>query len=248
MTRTRAVAYLRVSTAKQADLGLSLDAQAEKVRLYAQLHDLDIVESIVDAGESAKSLHRPGLQRALAMLGAGQADALLVVKLDRLTRSVRDLGELVSTHFAPGRHALLSVSEQVDTRTAAGRLVLNVLGSVSQWEREATAERTSQVMQHMSQSGLFVGGTPPYGYSVGAGKLEPVASEQSVIALAREAHTTGGLTYRAIARELRARGIVSRTGRAFDSTQVRRFLQRPSAAPSEPLPATSATFRSADPA
>ena len=69
------------------------------------------------------------------MIRSGGASALLVVKLDRLTRSVRDLGELVEGYFAdPDGPALLSVSEQIDTRTAAGRLVLNVLGAVSQWE------------------------------------------------------------------------------------------------------------------
>ena len=92
---TRTLAYLRVSTDKQADRGVSLDAQRAKVQAYAQLYDLELAEVIVDAGESARTLERPGLQRALAMLKAGDADALLVVKLDRLTRSVRDLGHLV---------------------------------------------------------------------------------------------------------------------------------------------------------
>ena len=81
---------------------------------------------IVDAGESAKHLDRPGLQRALGMLKRGEADALLVVKLDRLTRSVRDLGHQLEKYFAPGQAALLSMVEQIDTRSAAGRLVLNV--------------------------------------------------------------------------------------------------------------------------
>jgi site-specific DNA recombinase len=84
---TRTIAYLRVSTEKQADKGVSLDAQRAKVAAYAELYDLMLVETIVDAGESAKSLDRPGLQRALSMLKAGGAEALLVVKLDRLTRS-----------------------------------------------------------------------------------------------------------------------------------------------------------------
>lgn len=128
---TRTIAYLRVSTEKQADRGVSLDAQRAKVKAYAELFDLELTETIVDAGESAKHLDRPGLQRALAMLKAGEADALLVVKLDRLTRSVRDLGHLVEKYFAPGKAALLSVGEQIDTRSAAGRLVLNVLASVS---------------------------------------------------------------------------------------------------------------------
>src|SRR3984957_13579040 len=110
MSRTRTVAYLRVSTDKQADRGVSLDAQRAKVAAYAELYELDLVEVIVDAGASAKTLDRPGLTRALAMLRTGKAEALLVVKLDRLTRSVRDLGDLVAGPFAPGRAALLSVS------------------------------------------------------------------------------------------------------------------------------------------
>ena len=140
---TKAVAYVRVSTEKQADAGQSLDAQRAKVTAYAGLYDLELVEVIVDAGASAKTLDRPGLTRALAMLKSGEADALVVVKLDRLTRSVRDLGELVDRYFANGKAALLSVSEQIDTRSAGGRLVLNVLASVSQWEREAIGERTA---------------------------------------------------------------------------------------------------------
>src|ERR1700722_6247794 len=96
---TRTIAYLRVSTDKQADRGVSLDAQRAKVEAYASLYDLELVEVIVDAGASAKTLDRPGLSKALGMLKTGQADALLVVKLDRLTRSVRDLCELVERYF-----------------------------------------------------------------------------------------------------------------------------------------------------
>src|SRR5207302_10417331 len=154
---TRTIAYLRVSTDKQADRGVSLDAQRAKVNAYAELYDLELADVIVDAGESAKSLDRPGLQRALAMLKAGKAEALLVVKLDRLTRSVADLGRLVERYFTPGKAALLSVGEQIDTRSAAGRLVLNVLASVSQWEREAIGERTATAMQHKAKQGEYTG-------------------------------------------------------------------------------------------
>jgi site-specific DNA recombinase len=101
---TRTIAYLRVSTEKQADKGVSLDAQRAKVRAYAEPYDLELAEVIVDAGESAKSLDRPGLQRALAMLKEGKAEALLVVKLDRLTRSVVDLGTLVDATSRRARH------------------------------------------------------------------------------------------------------------------------------------------------
>src|SRR4051794_9729778 len=69
---TRTIAYLRVSTEKQADRGVNLDAQSAKVAAYAELYDLELVETIIDAGESAKSLARPSLQRALAMLKGGR--------------------------------------------------------------------------------------------------------------------------------------------------------------------------------
>ncbi len=89
---TKTIAYLRVSTDKQADRGGSLDAQRAKVAAYAELYDLELLEVIVDAGESAKSLERPGLKRPLGMLKAGEAEALPVVKLDRLTRRSRGSG------------------------------------------------------------------------------------------------------------------------------------------------------------
>src|SRR5258708_9561824 len=161
---TRTIAYLRVSTNKQADRGVSLDAQRAKVKAYAELYDLELIELIVDAGESAKSLVRPGLQRALGMLKRSEAEALLIAKLDRLTRSVVDLGALVERYFAPGKAALLSVGEQIDTRSAAGRLVLNVLASVSQWEREAIGERTATAMQHKISVSEYTGGAAPSRY------------------------------------------------------------------------------------
>jgi site-specific DNA recombinase len=221
MDRTRTVAYLRVSTDKQADRGVSLDAQRAKATAYAELYDLELIEVIVDAGESAKTLDRPGLQRALAMLKAGEAAALLVVKLDRLTRSVRDLGALVERYFAPGKAALLSVGEQIDTRSAAGRLVLNVLASVSQWEREAIGERTATAMQHKASVGEYTGGAAPYGYRLAADgeHIEEVPAEQAVIAAARVLRASG-LSLRTVARELDRQGLRSRVGRIFGPEQV----------------------------
>lgn len=220
--RTRTIAYVRVSTEKQADRGVSLEAQRAKVSAYAELYDLDVVNVIVDAGVSAKTLDRPGLARALDMLRKGEADALLVVKLDRLTRSVRDLGDLVARYFAPGKAALLSVGEQIDTRSAAGRLVLNVLASVSQWEREAIGERTATAMQHKAASGEYTGGIPPYGFRVAENgiHLVEVEAEQAVLVEARQLRAAG-LSLRAVARELDARGLRSRVGRPFSAAQIR---------------------------
>lgn len=220
---TKTIAYLRVSTDKQADKGVSLEAQQDKARAYASLYDLELVELIVDAGESAKTLDRPGLQRALAMLKAGQADALLVVKLDRLTRSVVDLGKLIETYFAPGKAALLSVGEQIDTRSAAGRLVLNILASVSQWERETIGERTSVAMKHKQANGEYIGGGAPYGFTLVDGALVEDAFEQDVIRQARELHSSG-LSLRKVAAKLAERGFNSRNGSLFQAAQINRMV------------------------
>lgn len=224
-TATRAVAYIRVSTEKQADQGVSLKAQRAKLQAYASLYDLELVAVIEDAGASAKTLDRPGLRQALGMLEAGEADALLVAKLDRLTRSVRDLDTLITRWFASERFALLSVGEQIDTRSAAGRLVLNILASVSQWEREAIGERTATALRHKAARGEFTGGRVPYGFRLAADgvQLEEDPDEQAVIEAARAARARG-LSLRAVASELACQGYRTRNGRSFAATQIKRML------------------------
>jgi DNA invertase Pin-like site-specific DNA recombinase len=220
------IAYCRVSTSDQADHGISLEAQAAKLTAYASLYDLEVVETIADAGESAKTLNRPGLQRALAMLRRGEADGLAVVKLDRLTRSVADWQTLIDEYF--GERAgkqLFSVQDSIDTRTAAGRLVLNVLLSVAQWEREATAERTRDALRHKIQNGQRCGRLR-YGYDLAADgrSLVPNESEQGTIARMRQLRAAG-CTLRRIAAELTAAGIPTKEGRSpWSSAAVSRIL------------------------
>jgi DNA invertase Pin-like site-specific DNA recombinase len=137
----KAVGYVRVSTDKQADRGVSLDAQAEKIRAMTVVHGAKLVEIIVDGGESAKSLQRPGVEQLLALVDGKKVQAVIVAKLDRLTRSVKDLCELLE-RFTRRGVALVSVAESLDTGSAAGRLVLNIMTAVSRWEREAIGERT----------------------------------------------------------------------------------------------------------
>lgn len=174
----KAIGYVRVSTEEQATQGVSLDAQTEKIQAYASLYDIELLEIITDAGVSAKTLERPGLEKALQILEAGEAEALVIVKLDRLTRSVRDLDYLLEKYFAD-RFSLMSVGEQVDTRTAAGRLVLNVLMSVAQWERETIGERTSTALQHKKSQGEYIGGVG-FGYQVADKKLVK-AEEHNIV-------------------------------------------------------------------
>jgi len=128
----RTINYIRVSTEKQATEGISLDAQKIRLQAHCIAVDIDLADIIIDDGYSAKSLDRPSLHRALSALTARQADALVVVKLDRLTRSLRDFVYLIDSYFGEGRPwSLLSVSDAIDTRSASGKLNLNVVMSVS---------------------------------------------------------------------------------------------------------------------
>src|SRR5229473_4169577 len=95
MSLMKTVGYVRVSTDKQADHGVSLDAQAEKIRAMAVVHGAELLDVIVDGGESAKSLQRPGMERLLALVDGKKVDAVIIAKLDRLARSVKDLCELL---------------------------------------------------------------------------------------------------------------------------------------------------------
>ena len=224
---TKAVGYIRVSTDKQAEHGVSLEAQHAKLTQYAALYDVELVEIIVDGGVSAKTLERPGLQRALGMLRKGQASALLVAKLDRLTRSVKDLGSLVEEYFSSDSMTLLSVADSIDTRTAAGRLVLNVLGSVAQWERETISERTTEALAHKREQGQRTSLSAPYGFQIAADGKTLVAdeSEQALLKAIRAARQRG-LSQRGVVAELTRQGFATRKGTAFSLMQVQRIMQQ----------------------
>lgn len=233
--RTAVAGYVRVSTDQQADEGVSLDAQRTKLEAYALALDLELVEICEDRGLSAKSLAHPGLQRALALLESGKATGLLVAKLDRLTRSVKDLGDLVDRYFA-ARFSLLSVSDSIDTRTASGRLVLHVLGAVGQWEREATAERTRDALAQLRADGVRLG-ADPLGWrrtdeldADGRRTIEEVAEEEETV---RRVHALRdqGLRIGDIIRTLEAEGRQTKRGRRWHRTTVSRILRRREDAP-----------------
>jgi len=207
----KAIGYVRVSTEKQADFGVSIDAQFEKVRAMAVVQGAELAEVIVDAGESAKSLNRPGMARLMALVDAGAVDTVIIAKLDRLTRSVADLAELLK-RFERRGVSLVSVADSLDTRSAAGRLVLNIMVSVSQWEREAIGERTRDAMGHKRANGERVG-TVPFGSRVAADgvHLEADPAEQGILARIRELNVAGFSTRR-IADELNRQGLKTRRG------------------------------------
>ncbi len=224
----KVIGYTRVSTDEQAMHGVSLAAQREKLHAYAALYGLEIVEVVEDAGQSAKSLKRPGLQRALDMLKAGKADGLLIAKLDRLSRSVKDWNTLIERYFGEraGR-GLFSVADSIDTRSAAGRLVLNVLMSVGQWEREAIGERTRDALRHKKSKGQRISGRIPFGYRLAEDGVALVEdpTEQSIL---REIDglRAAGLSLRKIAEALNREGVPTKEGGPWRHTTIRGILTR----------------------
>jgi site-specific DNA recombinase len=211
----RAVAYIRVSTEKQP---LSLEAQAERMKALAVSRGEE-VEIISDAA-SAKDMDRPGLRRILQMVHDREISTIIVYKLDRLTRSVRDLREMVEL-FNSFDVALVSLSEAIDTRSAGGRMVTALLTVVSEWEREAIADRTRFALQHKKQTGQVYNHVP-YGFDrVGAvpdasGRLRGgnLVANDGEMAIARRlvAERLAGVTLQAIANSLNREGIPAKRG------------------------------------
>jgi len=152
----RAVGYARVSTAEQADSGASLRAQREAIEREVQRRRWELVELFTDTA-SGKSLNgRHGLRKALTLLDTGKADVLVVAKLDRLSRSIKDFAGLME-QAARRKWALVALDLGVDTTTPSGKLVANVMASVAQWEREVIGQRTKDALAVKRKEGVRLG-------------------------------------------------------------------------------------------
>ena len=155
-----AIGYVRVSAQEQSSNGVSLDAQRDRLTAYCKLNGINIIDIKADEGISGSTLERPGLQAALQMLQRGRANTLLVAKLDRLSRSLRDVCALVEDFFGDDRYHLLSLCGMVTTHSAAGRMVLMNLASYNHFEREVISERTRDALRHMMSQGVLLGPAP----------------------------------------------------------------------------------------
>jgi site-specific DNA recombinase len=217
----KAIGYVRVSTDKQ---GISLEAQAEKIKAMALVQGTELIDTIVES-ESAKSLNRPGMAKLLAAVDKGKVQAIIVAKLDRLTRSVKDLCELLE-RFERRGVALISVAESLDTGSAAGRLVLNIMAAVSQWEREAIGERTRDALRHKRTNGERVGNIQ-FGYRLCEDRrhVEPDPGEQAVLSEIQNLRQSGQ-TLRGIAAALNHRALRTRRGSAWRLEHVARILKQ----------------------
>lgn len=221
------VGYVRVSTDEQATNGLGLQAQEERVRAYASALGLPLTEVVRDDGWSGASLDRPGLRSILERIEAGEVGVVVVAKIDRLSRSLRNLLTMLEEDFEPHRAAMVSVAEAFDTSTAAGRMFLQMLGSFAEFEKNTIVERTMGGKRQKAARGGYAGGKPPLGYRAQHGSGALVVDEDGAATVRRAfALEAEGLSRRAIAERLNAEGCTTAEGKPFTHVQVGRVLER----------------------
>lgn len=157
--------YTRVSTDEQAREGTSLDTQRASCEAYAKALALPVSEAIQDAGKSGKDLKRPGIQRVMDAMRAGTVAGVIIYKLDRLTRSRRDLEDILELLQQTGT-SMVSVNDRLDTSSANGRMFVALLGVIAAWERETIVERVTTGIRARKAAGGFYGGPVPAGLAV----------------------------------------------------------------------------------
>lgn len=157
MSRPRAVAYLRVSTAEQAGSGAGLGAQQETIEREATHRGWDLVELFTDSAVSGRSITgRPALQRALEAVEGGEADVLVVAKLDRLSRSLLDFATLMARAQRQGWN-LVAIDLGIDLSTPAGEFLASIMASAAQWERRIIGQRTKEALAVRKSQGVRLG-------------------------------------------------------------------------------------------
>lgn len=168
--------YCRVSSEEQAQRGISIEAQRTLLQSYAAAQGQQI-KIFEDAGYSGKNTSRPALRRMLSALD--DVSAILVWKLDRLSRSLRDTLSMIEDQFQPRGITLVSITESIDTSSPSGRMMLNMLASFAQLEREQDSDRVVMAHKHLAAECKYLGGHVPLGYRIDEHKhyqLDPVTA------------------------------------------------------------------------
>ena len=222
----RVVGYVRVSTEQQASEGISLEAQKGKIAAWCQLSSHELTGLYVDAGLSGKRAdNRPELQKALdAVTECG--GILLVYSLSRLARSTKDT-LAISDRLEKSGADLVSLSEKIDTTSAAGKMVFRMLAVLAEFERDLVSERTVAALQCKRSRGGRMGQVP-FGFTVGidGDTLVEASHEQQVIQSVMKLRQDGH-TLRAIAEQLTVDKVPNKSGRIrWNTTQIHRLLNR----------------------
>lgn len=220
--------YVRVSTEEQAKEGLSLEAQLDRLRLFARARGWKVGGEYVDDGYSGTTTKRPGYQNLLKALHV--ADAMLVAKMDRAHRNQTNFTSMMSALKKAGK-AFVSLNESLDTSTAMGRFCMDLMARLHQLESEVTGERVREHHDYLYNTTSRWNGPAPYGFERHNGTLRINAEEAAVVKeLARLRLASPKASAKAIASTTNRRGLLTRTGRPWSSERVREVLAHPAIA------------------
>jgi len=221
MTTTTAIGYVRVSSDEQVASGLGLDSQRQRIEAYCLARGWNLADTVTDAGVSARTLNRPGMDIVRRLMTERLVDVVVALKLDRLTRSVRDLHQLLQLSNDTGV-GLVSVSENMDTTSAAGRLMVNMLAAMAEWEREVISERTIAALAVKKARGERISRYLPMGR-----EAEPRgAVERETLAVVAELLAGPPMTQRGMSATLASRGYLARSGRPYCCSSIIRMIAR----------------------
>ena len=223
--------YVRVSTEEQATEGYSIRGQTEKLKSYALLKEWDIFDVYADEGISGKNIvDRPEINRLIEDIKNNHVKNVLVFKVDRLTRSTKNLLELVDL-FEDYNCAFNSLTESIDTDTPSGRMFLKIIGIFAEFERENIGERSKVGKERKAREGYTIAcGTISYGYNRENGqKIQTVHEGEAVIV--KEIFSMfidKNYSLNQIARTLNDRGVPTKKGtNVWSSASTRAVLMNP---------------------
>ena len=219
--------YSRVSTSEQAEHGYSIKEQEERIKAYCQAKDWTLLRIYSDPGYSGAKTDRPGLQAMISDVNAGQIDAVLVYKLDRLSRSQKDALYLIEDVFLKSGVQFISISENFDTSTPLGRAMVGILAVFAQLEREQIKERMILGKTARAKTGKWQGGkNTPVGYALDKEKGLSIDENEAVYIRMIFDLFTAGENLESIERELQKIGAKSRYG-VFTRIYINRILGNP---------------------
>ena len=218
----QAVGYIRVSTQGQADDGVSLEAQRARIEAWCLANNYELVALFEDRGISGKITNRPEFTKALEAVSQGVA--LVAYSLSRLTRSTKDM--LAISDLLEKRGAdLVSLTEKIDTTTAAGKMVFRMLAVLNEFEADLVSERTKAALAHKKSKGERIG-TVPFGYCLSDDGTTLVVepTEQAILGKVRKLRMAG-FSLRAIANQLNADGVLTRSGSTWRFQYIDNLLR-----------------------
>jgi len=220
----RVAIYVRVSTEDQAKEGYSLAAQTERLESYCEAQGWEIVARYVDDGHSGRSISRPAYRRM--MDERKDWDLILVMKMDRIHRNSKNFMIMMENLERWGKK-FTSMNESLDTSTAVGRFVVDIIQRIAQLESEQIGERTYMGMSQKAESfGGIMGFYPPFGYHYSDGKLVPIGEEAATVSAMFQSYLTGD-TMGTIAWRLNQQGILTKRGNPWTVWSVSHVLHNP---------------------